>query len=121
MEDRLTPRARAQLRGLPTTLPRQSARPAAEQVDDTVRRVLAEEAQQIVCALRGDLCTARKQCALIDIDGAVDVFWLRADVFGEFRRIEHREVGALSGERGHEVRGVAEQGNTRRWVPSMTG
>jgi hypothetical protein len=32
----------------------------AEQVDGAVRGVVAEEAQQIVCTLRGDLCAARK-------------------------------------------------------------
>jgi len=50
-----------------------SAQTVAEQVDGAVRGVVAEEAQQIVCTLRGDLCAARKRLVLIDFDRALDV------------------------------------------------
>src|SRR6201746_2185508 len=49
-----------------------SAQTVAEQIDDAVRGVIAEEAQQIVRTLRGGLCATRKQRALIGFDRAVD-------------------------------------------------
>jgi hypothetical protein len=43
------------------------------------------------------------------------------DLLAEFCAVEHGEVGALPGERGHEVRRVAQKGDPGDVLPAMPG
>ena len=82
--------------------------PAAEQALEAVHRRLH---QQVVALARALIAAQADDAAGITAGGV-----LRKHQFGERGGVEQPEVDALTGERMHDVRGIADQGQPRLHV-----